>query len=206
MRDRPENQITLVMIRHGSTNANKEYRYLGKTDEALSGEGEMQLLESKKSCLFPDIDFLFASPMKRCIQTAEILYPGLQPVLIEEWEEMDFGAFEGKNYVELQKDKRYQAWVDSNGTLPFPEGESREEFVTRCDRGFRKMTEKVREAKEEEGNKTIGMVVHGGTIMALLSKYGEGDYFDYQTANGRGYICTVIKWDTEPEVIELRKI
>ena len=206
MRNRPENQVKLVLIRHGVTKANKEHRYLGKTDEPLSGEGEIQLSEYKKLRLYPNIDFLFASPMKRCIQTAEILYPGLQPVLIKEWKEIDFGAFEGKNHVELQEDKRYQAWIDSNGTLSFPEGESREKFVIRCGRGFRKMIGKVREIKEEEGNKTIGMIVHGGTIMALLSKYGKGDYFDYQAANGLGYICTMKNPDTKPDIIELHKI
>ena len=32
-------------------------------------------------------------------------------------------------------------------------------------------------------------VVHGGTIMALLSKFGGGEYFDYQVPCGRGYQC-----------------
>lgn len=205
MWDRSENQITFVLIRHGATKANKEHRYLGKTDESLSKEGELQLAEYKKGQLFPDIDFLFTSPMKRCTQTAEILYPGLQPVLIKEWEEMNFGAFEGKNYMELQDDKRYQEWIDSNGTLPFPEGESREEFIARCDKGFRRMAEKVKQVKEER-DKTIGMIVHGGTIMALLSKYGKGDYFDYQVANGKGYVCTMKNFDTKPEITEIEKI
>ena len=205
MWDRSENQITLVLIRHGATKANIEHRYLGKTDELLSKEGERQLVEYKKLHLYPNIDFLFTSPMKRCIQTADILYPELQPVQINELEEMDFGAFEGKNYVELQEDKRYQAWIDSNGTLPFPEGESREEFTIRCDKGFQEMIEKVKQIKEE-GHKTIGMIVHGGTIMAMLSRYGKGDYFDYQVANGRGYVCTVKNYDTKPEIIKLEKI
>ena len=143
MWDRSKNQITLVLIRHGATKANKEHRYLGKTDESLSKVGVMQLVEYKKLQLFPNIDFLFTSPMKRCVQTAQILYPDLYPVQMKEWEEMDFGAFEGKNYIELQDDKRYQKWIDSNGVLPFPEGESREEFIIRCDKGFRRMTEKV---------------------------------------------------------------
>lgn len=205
MWNRSENQIMFVLIRHGATKANKEHRYLGKTDEPLSKAGEMELVEYKKMQLFPKLDFLFTSPMKRCIQTAEILYPGLQPVQIKEWEEMDFGAFEGKNYMELQGDERYQAWIDSNGTLPFPEGESREEFMTRCDKGFLEMIENVKQRKEE-GHKTIGMIVHGGTIMALLSRYGRGDYFDYQVANGKGYVCTVKNFDTKPQIIKLEKI
>lgn len=204
MWDRSEDQITLVLIRHGATRANKEHRYLGKTDEPLSKEGEMQLEEYKRLQLYPHIDFLFASPMKRCMQTAKILYPELQPVPIKEWEEMDFGAFEGKNHVELQADKRYQAWIDSNGILPFPDGESREEFMTRCGKGFQRMREEA-ELEKKEGIK-IGMVVHGGTIMALLSKYGKGDYFDYQTANGKGYICIVKNIGTKPEIMKLEKI
>lgn len=205
MWDRSENQITLVLIRHGATKSNIEHRYLGKTDELLSKEGERQLAEYKKLHLYPNIDFLFTSPMKRCIQTANILYPKLQPALMKEWEEMDFGVFEGKNYEELQEDKRYQEWMDSNGTLPFPKGESREEFMMRCDKGFQKMIKKVKRIKEE-GHKTIGMIVHGGTIMALLSKYGKGDYFDYQVANGRGYVCTMEDISIKSEIIEIERI
>lgn len=205
MWDRSENQITLVLIRHGATKSNEERRYLGKTDEPLSKEGERQLVEYKKMHLYPNIDFLFTSPMKRCIQTADILYPELQLVQMKEWEEMDFGVFEGKNYIELQEDKRYQAWIDSNGTLPFPEGESREEFTIRCDKGVQEMIEKVKQIKEE-GHKTIGVIVHGGTIMAMLSRYGKGDYFDYQVANGRGYVCTVKNYNTKPEIMKLEKI
>ena len=205
MRDRAENQITLVLIRHGATKANMEHRYLGKTDEVLSKEGEMQLFEYKKMSFFPNIDYLFSSPMKRCVQTAEILFPELKPVEIEEWKEMDFGVFEGKNYLELKGDKRYQEWIDSNGTLPFPEGESREEFISRCDKGFRSMIGKLKPTKEEE-HKTVGIIVHGGTIMALLSKYAKGNYFDYQVPNGKGFVCTMNHFDTEPEITELKKI
>jgi len=204
MRDRAKNQVTLVLIRHGATKANQEHRYLGKTDQPLSKEGERQLAEYKKLQLYPKADVLFSSPMKRCMQTAKVLYPELQPVQIKEWEEMDFGAFEGKNYMELQKDGRYQAWIDSNGILPFPEGESREKFIARCDKGFQRMIAKVEQIKKE-GLK-IGMIVHGGTIMALLSKYGKGDYFDYQVPNGKGYICTVKKFDTELQITEIEKI
>lgn len=51
---------------------------------------------------------------------------------------MDFGAFEGHNYQELSGDPAYQRWIDSGGTLPFPEGESREEFIRRNVAGYEK--------------------------------------------------------------------
>ena len=206
MRDRSENQITLVLLRHGATKANQEHRYLGKMEEELSEAGKRELEGYKKLQYYPKVDFLFTSPMKRCIQTAEMLYPELSPVVIEEWKEMDFGAFEGKNYRELQGDARYQAWIDSNGTLPFPEGESREQFIARCKRGFHAMKEEVERIKGDGQQKTIGMMVHGGTIMALLSSYAGGDYFTYQVKNGEGYIGTVKNFREKPEITELKKI
>ena len=33
----------------------------------------------------------------------------------------------------------------------------------------------------------VAAVVHGGTIMALLSHYCGGDYFSYQVKNAEGY-------------------
>ena len=197
MRNRAENQITLVLIRHGATKANKEHRYLGKTDEALSKEGEQELADCKDKQIYP---------MKRCLQTAQILYPDQDPTKIMEWEEMDFGAFEGKNYIELKDDKRYQEWIDSNGTLPFPEGESREEFILRCDKGFQKMIAELEQITKAQEVKTIGMIVHGGTIMALLSRYHGGAYFDYQVKNARGYICTVEDWKNSPVITDIENI
>ena len=103
---------------------------------------------------------------------------------------MDFGAFEGKSYMDLREDERYQRWIDSGGTLPFPEGESREDFCLRCERGLQRMIRRVRQMEGNGESKTIGMILHGGTIMALLSRYFGGDYFDYQVENGKGYRCT----------------
>lgn len=198
MRNRAENQIKLVLIRHGATGGNKEHRYIGCTDEPLSSEAK-EKLSAKANC-YPRIDRLFTSPMKRCIETAEIIYPDQKAVVVDSLREMDFGDFEGKNYEELNGDQRYQAWIDSGGTIAFPNGESREAFILRCCEG---MSEALLQSKaystksdneilqSESGSFTIGLVVHGGTIMALCSAFGGGEYFDYQVANGAGYICNV---------------
>lgn len=208
MRNRTENQITLTLIRHGKTKANLEHRYLGRTDEELSEDGKKEILEQKAAGRYPapeKTDVIIATPMLRCRQTAGILYPGRELLLIDEFREMDFGVFEGKNYKELQEDARYQAWIDSGGTLPFPGGESRENFQKRCCDGFLRMLGLLdrMETKEVSVERSVeasierrcraAAIVHGGTIMALLSAYGEGAYFDYQCENGGGYECEV-RW------------
>ena len=205
MWDWSENQIVLVMIRHGATLSNKEHRYLGKTDEALSDEGRKSLLKKKNENKYPKVSVVFTSPMKRCVETAEILYPESAKIVVDEWKEMDFGDFEGKNYWDLKEDVRYQEWIDSNGVLPFPNGESRAAFIERCKKGFARMMNDLMET-ESFGLQGIGLVVHGGTIMALLSTLCEGEYFDYQVTNEDGYRC-ILKWSNDNfEIVELEKL
>lgn len=211
MRNRAENQITLVLLRHGATQANEGHRYLGKTDEALSERGKKTLTAYKEELFkseYRKVEYLFVSPMKRCRETGEILYPDVPGIVIPEWSEMDFGEFEYKNYEELKEDKRYQAWIDSNGTLPFPGGESREAFCLRCVKGFQRMSRELGQIEKRDGLRpeTIGGIVHGGTIMALLSTYCGGNYFEYQVPNGGGYICTMKVQGCQLEWTEIKRI
>ena len=83
--------------------------------------------------------------MLRCQESAGILFPGKKAYPIEEWREMNFGAYEGKNYEDLKNDSYYQKWIDSNGTLPFPEGESQQEYIKRCHRGLLTATKIIEE-------------------------------------------------------------
>lgn len=191
---------SILFLRHGETPANKEKRYLGRTDEHLSEDGRQKLIEQRHH--YPKADFVYASPMLRCLETSRILYTHQKIHVIDEFKEMNFGEFEGKNYIDLKGDARYQAWIDSNGTIAFPQGESREEFIRRCQSGFEKMVVQMKKdfilQEEKKSTHSAVCIVHGGTIMALLSSYYGGDYYDYQCKNGEGYLCDV----TEDGVIQ----
>mgnify|MGYP004506926093 FL=1 len=194
MWNQPEIKINLTLIRHGKTPSNREHRYLGVTEEALSGEGRKQLEILAEKDILKKPWLLFISPMLRCQESAGILFPGRKAYPIEEWREMNFGAYEGKNYEDLKNDAYYQKWIDSNGTLPFPEGESQQEYIKRCQRGLHAATKIIqKEIAEnqmiESQPRNITAVVHGGTIMALLHILAGGNYFDYQVKNGGGYCC-----------------
>ena len=134
-------------------------------------------------------EIVFTSPMQRCRESAQILFPDREKIEIPEWKEMNFGAFEGKNYEQLNGNPQYQAWIDSNGTLPFPGGESRAEFITRCKEGLLDCLMELE--KQVTVQEKVVCIVHGGTIMALFDSYGQGSYFDYQCRCGQGYECTL---------------
>lgn len=191
----------LILIRHGKTAGNLLGRYIGsRTDEPLCDEGREGLAGKQ----LPEVERLYVSPMKRCVETAEILWPGFDRKKMQkvtDLRECDFGDFENKNYKELSGNGDYQAWIDSNGTLPFPNGESMDAFKSRCLEAFAWIVEEVSGAEQEwiASGKTgifrAGIVVHGGTIMAILEQYGypKAAYFDYQVKNGCGYRLTPVE-------------
>ena len=157
--------IKLWLIRHGKTEGNKLARYIGTTDEPLCQEG----IEFLKKMDYPKVQEIYVSPLRRCVQTAEILFPE-KPVHI---------------IKELDGNPNYQAWIDSNGTLPFPGGESREEFRNRNLRGFEKVVTSCIRSHVTE----VALVVHGGTIMNIMEEYTDiqKQFYEWHVKNGGGY-------------------
>ena len=186
--------MQILLIRHGQTPGNLEGRYIGRTDEPLSDAGRAALAGRT----LPACGALFVSPMRRCRETAAILFPDLPQTPVSGLEECDFGAFEGKNYAELNGDKDYQAWIDSGGELPFPGGESRAAFQERCCRAFAEAARTL--LQEQDRIRRAAFVVHGGMIMAVLSRFGrpERGYFDWQVKNGAGFAAELTEEDGAP--------
>ncbi len=186
----------IYLIRHGKTYGNTLGRYIGTTDESLCKEGR-EALEAIPKALYPQPDILFASPLKRCQETAAILFPDTEIRLVPKLCECDFGEFENKNYKELSGNAAYQAWIDSNGTLPFPAGESREDFEKRCREGFAELLDGLRGERFERA----AFVVHGGTIMSILAAFAaqKEEFYHWQVKNGEGFSML---WDeTEGGII-----
>ena len=173
------------LIRHGITKGNTALHFNGSgTDEPLTQEGREALKEIEG--VEPD-SMLFASPMTRALETADILFHGREPAVIDDLREMHFGVFEGKNHKMLDGNPEYQAWLDSGGTEKIPGGESIESFSKRAWKGF---TEAIAIAADK-GVKTVYLVVHGGTIMAVMSTLTGENYFEFNAPNGAGYIIEV---------------
>lgn len=204
MRTGTEIKVNMLLLRHGKTISNDFGRYLGKKDEPLSEMGKIELLKEKELKKYAMPEYLFISPMLRCIQTADIFFPGKKPMLIPEWREIDFGSFEGKNYRELQSSPEYNAWIDSKGRSPFPQGESREAFTDRVMEGWNYVQSVF--TKAEKTSVKICGIVHGGTIMALLSTLAGGEYFNYQVKNQKGYWLQFLCSQTQVKIQELKKI
>lgn len=182
--------VTLYLIRHGLTQGNLEGRYIGQSENPpLSVRGRQELEKRKAHHPYPRAERLYTSPLLRCTETAQLLYPMLVPVPLSSLAEQDFGLFEGKTYEQLKDDPTYRRWVDSAGLLPPPGGESGQEFALRLKGALSQIAGDCRSS----GSKTAAVVTHGGCIMTILSRLNveqdpsPASFYGYQAPNGGGY-------------------
>lgn len=193
-------KINVTLIRHAKTQGNLNHAYIGKTDEPLCESGIRELEAALEQGGYPPADVVYTSPLKRCTQTAEYLYPKVPQTLKSGLAECDFGDFEGKNYEQLKDEPAYQSFLDSGGESPFPKGESRADFSKRCQETFLEIMD-----HHSEGQRIV-ILCHGGTIMAILGEYSSphSGFYDWQVKNAEGYSFL---FDTEQQAAtDIKKI
>lgn len=166
--------MMIALIRHAPTPGNLKKRYIGVIDESIIGGIKLD----KK---YPCADIVISSPLRRCLETAELIYPDHEIIIYDGLSETNFGEFENRSYEDLKNETSYIKWLENGGRTPFPGGEGMEEFTERCVRAYN-------EAVERFYGKRISFVVHGGTIMAIMQSLFGGNFYDYHIENLSGYI------------------
>ena len=159
-------------------------------ETALSEEGKAQLLQMKEEYKYPQVDFVFSSPLKRCKETAEILYPHLNPIVIDELTEYNFGEFEGRTAEELhEKEPLFDRWLLGDENIKPPFGESNREFINRICNAFVKIIDGV----VKSGSDNVAIITHGGVISSLLANFGipEASVSEWMTPSGCGYTLLI---------------
>ncbi len=178
------------LIRHGLTQANIDAIYCGHTDTPLSEMGKEQVLQAKANFIYPEVDFVFSSPLSRCTETAKLIYPNYEPVPIDDMIEYNFGSFEGMSAEQLTKNQPYfEPWLAGVPDVKPPFGESHEEFSKRICTGFSKIVEGMLKTNSDN----IALVTHGGVIMTILARFGlpEAPAHEWLTPSGCGYTIRI---------------
>ncbi|MBQ6468140.1 MAG: histidine phosphatase family protein [Clostridia bacterium] len=154
------------LIRNAACEGAGEGRYIGVTDFSLSEEGRAEAGQMAADYGYPYADTVFTSPLKRCTETAEILYPYKKAVGIDGLRECNFGIFENKTADEMKDNEVFAGWIA--GKNPPPDGESSPEFGKRICETF----EKIAEGMMKSGVKETAIITHGGVISIILAAYG----------------------------------
>ena len=176
-------------IRNGLTEGNVSGKYIGHIDEPLSDEGVAQILQMKKDYRYPIAEAVFSSPLSRCTQTAKLLFPDRDPIVIDGLIEYNFGEFEGKTAEELQNHPVFPDWLAGKADVQPPFGESNNEFANRIATAFIKIVDGL----IETGVTHSAIVTHGGVIMALMTLFGlpEAPMHEWMTPGGCGYTARI---------------
>ena len=189
--------MLIYLLRHGLTAYNAEKRYQGQRDIPLCPAGRAQL---RQADLRPET--VYITPLCRTRQTAEVLFPGARLVEVKDLQEMCFGSFEGRNFIEMEHDPDYQAWVQANCESSCPDGERKEDFSNRICAAFSKLVDEAL----AEGKDRLVILAHGGTQMAAMERYGvpHQDYYRWCGPNAGGYVLDAKDW-TQKHILTVTK-
>lgn len=178
----------IYLIRHGATDGNARGEYIGVTDLPLSLSGVAQLTELKEKIQYPFVEKVYTSPLLRCRQTANIIYPNQDADIVENLMEYDFGEFEGKTATQLESSPEFFKWTSGQISSP-PGGEDSTEFAKRICVGFHEVVEDMM----ARGIFKAAIIMHGGAIMTLLSccALPRRRSLDWTSDFGRGYQVAV---------------
>ena len=176
---------TLYMFRHGLTRGNFNAQYIGHTDYPLTTDSIESLKKIKAKHHYPTVEAVFVSPLKRAMQSADIMFPKNNKIVIDNFIEYNFGEFEEHTAEELKDNEDFQNWIHGDIYAAPPFGESNAQFAQRICEAF----EKVINGCIAEGIENIAIVTHAGVIMTILACYGlpEAPMAHWQMDAGYGF-------------------
>jgi alpha-ribazole phosphatase len=157
------------LVRHGATDYNGLGVYFGKTDCPLNVEGILQgkaLGEALSDIRFNEI---YASPLKRCLDTVRFITTDKKPVVLEGLMELDFGLWEGLDYKSCMElfPEEFRRWSEDYRNEAPPEGEIYTDF-------FRRIRD-IWSSQLSRSEGTVLIVAHKGVLQLLTSIMLKGD-------------------------------
>lgn len=184
----------IYLFRHGETDANKERRWQGcSINLPLNDVGIAQAKAVGDKLKEAKLEVIFSSPLKRALQTAEIVAESLSvPVIVkDDFREGCFGKAEGMPITELNElwPDITEKWLNSKELdVCFPGGESKQQIQNRMLKALNNLV------KEEY--QVMGVVTHGAATRNLLLGLGvkqveipNGAVFHFIHQDGRWQIA-----------------
>ncbi len=176
----------LYFVRHGSTDWNENKNSKGEIDPkcqgrvnlSLNNTGLLQAEECANALKGKKFDRVICSPLKRAMQTCEIINDGTMEVEYDERvAERDFGEFEGK---ERSSFDFYGFW-NLFSPQEFKTAETLKDVVKRV---FSLLDELM-----ENKRKNYLIVSHGGIGCVIASYFkgipSDGNYLNYEIPTGK---------------------
>ncbi len=154
--------MTIVLCRHGATDENVAGGFLSRRDPPLNALGREQSERAHAALREIAFDLGFSSPLRRCMETLEIVAPRVPHRHDEALREVDFGSWEGRTIQWLEEN-------DADGVAQ----RRRDPVSFRPDGGesFRDVSHRLRPFADElralAALKSVVVVGHRGSLGVL---------------------------------------
>jgi broad specificity phosphatase PhoE len=158
------NHARIYLVRHAEPEITGVL--LGQCDPPLSDAGRVQAASILEGI---EVAIVYASPLRRALETARILARGVPVEVIDDLREITYGAWDGQAWAQIEAAdpdlarRKLRNWRD----VTPPGGEPWEDFVARVKRAF----DAIR-----EGSRPAAIVAHAG-VNEILGATGQ-DYGD----------------------------
>jgi broad specificity phosphatase PhoE len=127
---------TIMLIRHGNTAWNVEEIFRGRADVELNETGIKQAELLAKHLADESITAIYSSPLKRALQTAEMIAGSrhIGVITAPELIDFDYGEWQGLSHDTVKE--KYQAlyaeWLNNPHLVKVPQGESLDDVSRRA--------------------------------------------------------------------------
>jgi broad specificity phosphatase PhoE len=169
---------TIYLIRHGLTQANKENRFAGRTDEELHAEGKEQVLQVGEQLINNDITTVYCGPAKRTQQSAEILGSLLNvPIAsLAEFDEINIPHWDGltKDEIRQRYNDEYPTWFNSPQTFRLPGCETLQQVQNRAVKGVLRLL-------EQHSSENLLLVSHLIVLRCLVLYFQRFEIKDFRS-------------------------
>lgn len=164
---------TIILVRHGYSEANHDGTFTGQRDVDLNELGYKQAeIVADYIASNYKVDKIYSSDLKRAYKTAKPLADklGLDIITTSAFREINGGEFEGLTYPKLLTYEKYMVFRNDPANCQFPGGESMREV---CSRAMSKLSEIV----EADEGKTVVIVSHANPLRAIrtMCEFGNLD-------------------------------
>lgn len=189
--------MELYLIRHGTTDWNKEAKFQGSVDIELNSEGRELAGKLGERLEKISFDKIYSSPLIRAYETACLIrgHKNIQIVRDERLREISFGGLEGipyKEWIETDHPRKY-FFTAPEKYLP-PEGG--ETFASVCERTKDFIVNEIEPLQKINPNGRYMIVAHGALLagmMCYMNNYGLENFW----GNGLKGNCeeTIFKYE-----------
>lgn len=186
---------TIVLVRHGETDWNRERRFQGRADTPLNESGRAQARELAHLLRGDRLSAVYTSPLRRATETARIIGDrlGLEPRELEALREIDVGDWQGLTADEVRA--RFPDRLDAAWRSGWPNGESHDQLTARVLPALLELT------RGHAGERVLG-VTHAGPIRAALAAATGLSHEESRAQIGPLENCAVFRFAVRDGVIE----